>query len=406
MNFDRDLADALRPLAGDPVADAARVLAALPAAPAEPPPRARHAPWTHWLPWTLLLVGALVGIGIDRLLTPGSSAPAAPPEVKDAEPPPPTPDMAPNQGFLSGPSKSDHQLLVMAFGPLDIDEPGLGVQHLEEGQWQTALGTSFKTANSQVGLYTYANDARVRLDRNCEASIDVDRVTLDFGRIWIDTGQRDATIRVICGGTRVTFVDSSGTLARVPSGVEIVALRGSIDVVTPLDTVRVAAHERLQVDANGAPQAAVKVPLLASATSWMTRMIEESTDRRELTDRVREVFDAYEQDTARDEARRELLKLGARCVWLLADSIDRRLADDRAYALDATQVLAAIVDYRTATFALPLLLQDDAELRELVFRAVARATGTDGATDAPFWRDAPREQRLAAIDRWRNQLLR
>lgn len=129
-------------------------------------------------------------------------------------------------------------------------------------------------------------------------------------------------------------------------------------------------------------------------------------DRTELNERVKEVFAAYEEGTNRDAARRELLKLGERCVWLLADSVERSLARNRDYALETAQLIGRLVTYRTAAYVLPLLLQDDAELRAIVLQAVRDATGTDGGQEPGFWRNASREQRRVAVDAWRRELSR
>lgn len=76
MSLDRDLRDALRPLAGDPVADAARVLGALP--PLEPSPDGdrggprggRPLPW--WWLASALLGGMFAGYGIAHLQAPAA----------------------------------------------------------------------------------------------------------------------------------------------------------------------------------------------------------------------------------------------------------------------------------------------------------------------------------------------
>lgn len=447
MNLDRDLGDALRPLAGDPVADAMRVLAALPpgALPpgspegTPPPDRAprrtdRGRPTPRWLPWTLLALGLAAGIGIGLALghDPAQRAPDAPrPEQRSDErqpdvPPPdpgllantqgndprdkqpkPDPDkpLPPAAGFVMPANYAD-RLLLTAFGPVAVEEPKAGRQDLDAGAWEVELGTRFKTQTGQVGLFVNANDARVRLDFDTEARVDVDRVTLEFGRMWLDTGSRDAHVRVDCGDVHIRCADAAVTIARAPSGIEVLVLSGSVDVTTPADAARVAGHELLLVDPDGHCEPKTAVPFLAPSTSWMTRMIAQSSDPSEFSARVQEVYAAYEAGTWRDAARHELLKLGSRTVWLLADGIERALPTDRAFALESVQLLARVVDYSSAGHALSLLLLDDAEIRAQVFRAVRDATGTDGGTDEPFWLDAARERRRTVVDSWRTQLLR
>src|SRR5580765_4345302 len=89
VNLDRDLRDALRPLAGDPVADAARVLAALPPGGPLPPQYPWRYPWRHpWLPWTLLGLGLALGAGayavLSRLGAPAAIAASVDPKPTEA----------------------------------------------------------------------------------------------------------------------------------------------------------------------------------------------------------------------------------------------------------------------------------------------------------------------------------
>lgn len=420
MNLDRDLRDALRPLGGDPIADAARVLAALPPGPpAGPPtgaPQAPRGPARPWLPWTLLAVGSLGGFALGRAFAPADPAAVAPPVTTPNLPvptqgqpiqPPEQPKDPPDKpaidvGFVG--AASDH-LTVMAFGELAVDEPKSGHQELDPGSWMTELGTRF-TTQGQAGIYVNANDVRIRLDVATTARVDVDRIDFEAGRLWVDTGQRQARVQVGFGDAKLVFVDAAGIVTRDPTGVHVTGLSGTIEIDTPSDRARVAAHERLTIAADGGVGPRTKVPFLPTATSWMTTMIASGLDQRELDDRVQTVFAAYEQGEFRAAARREILALGSRCVWLLADSVERRFAADHDYALQTVDLLGRLVEFRSAPYVLSLLLLDDADLRERVFAALRDATDTDAGTDAAFWRDASLDARRAAIERWRAELTR
>jgi hypothetical protein len=405
VNFDRDLHDALQPLAGDPVADAARLLAALPPG---PPPAAPRGPW--WLPWTMLAVGLAGGLALDRLM-PRAEKPlqAMSTEKPDEKEQPKVLDASPtSQGnrMPAGQSPPPMGLTVMCFGTAEIDEPGFGRQELKPGAYECALDTVFRTTKGQIGIYMMANDARVRIDNGGEARVGIDHVALEYGRIFVDAGQREALMQVECGKVKLVFAKAAGVVSRKPSGIEVLGLDGTIDVTSPIDTARVDKYQRVSVDVDGSARPAETVDFLPAETSWMTLMIQMSNDRRELEERVKEVFIAYEKDKARAEAEREMLRLGPSTAWLLTDSIERNIDGNRAYALRAAALLARLLDYSSAAYALPLLLQDDVELRLVIFAAVRARTGTDGGTSEAFWREASRERRRTAVEEWRAELSR
>jgi hypothetical protein len=233
-----------------------------------------------------------------------------------------------------------------------------------------------------------------------------DLVQLEFGRAWIDTGDRDAVVRVQCGKDFYAAMEThcGGVFERSPSGVEVLALRGRIVLHLESDTVALAPSEAVVVDGLGAGKK-TKVPFTAPATSWMTHMIQMSTDPDELANRVRSVVDAFDDPELRDAARVEIMKLGSQCVWALADSAERALARDRDHALRAADLVAQILEYRSSVYALPLLMTEDPELRVIAFHGLRRATGMDIENES-FWRDAERDRRSRAVERWKNALTR
>lgn len=418
MNLDRDLRDALRPLAGDPVADAARVLAALP--PAGPVP-----PQHPWLPWTLLGLGLALGAGayavLSRLGAPATISatedpkPAQAPKPAEAAPPGPVTqgpvtknnDRSPSPGVASGMERENaSMLLVMAFGELDVDEPVEGKQHLAPGDYRVRVDSSFATKDALAGIYAYANDAALRLDRQTIARCSPEEVQLEEGRVWIASGMRGGTIRIELGDAKAVLHAGKVMCSREPTGSSILALAGKVEVLTPQrGTLTLAAHERLAIDVRG-PQPVEKVAFLGGVTSWMTPMIEMSSDPEEIAERVDEMLDAFEQGDHREEAARELMKLGPRCTPVLVKAVEKALPRDRALAIETARLLGRLIDYRRSVFALALLRLDDAELRVVVFDAICRATDTDSATDAEFWRNASAQNREGAIQRWTKQLQR
>jgi len=419
VNIDRDLRDALSPLSGDPVADAQAVLARLPGGGGP-----NGAPQKPWLPWTLLGLGLLGGFVAGRWSSgavddtsagtgsvAGSDGQRGPAGGEAAaggagagQPAVDPPGGEPREPKQPPPIEPVDHLGVMAFGPIEVDEPTEGRSRLEPGEWLTAFGTQFVTGDGQAGVYLYADDSSVRIDRDTIARVRPGSVVLDVGRMAVDAGGRGIRWHVEVAGGITATVERRGMFSSAPSGVDVVSLAGTVDVRVAGRSVRLGDGERVFIVPDGGITERGKVEFLPAATSWMTTMIEMGRDTSELQKRVTEVVAAYEDGRYRDLARREILRLGSRCTWLLADSVERRLSVDRDYALDAAQLIARLVDFRTAQYALPLLAQEDEQVRLIVFDGIRGATGTDADTDADFWQVADREQRRAAIQRWRYQL--
>jgi hypothetical protein len=407
VNLDRDLRDALRPLAGDPVADAARVLAALP-------------PQHPWLPWTLLGLGLALGAGsyavLSRLGAPAAISASEDPKPSDAPKPKDGPkeaapaepvarsnDRSPGMGMER---EDPSMLLVMAFGELDLDEPGEGKQHLAAGEHRVRVDSSFATKDALAGIYAFANDAALRLDRQTIARCAPEEVQLEEGMVWVASGIRGGTIRIELGDAKAVLHAGKVLCSRAPTGASVLALAGKVEVLTPTrGTLTIGAHERVAIDVGG-PHPVEKVAFVGSVTSWMTPMIEMSSDPEEIVERIDEMVDAFEQGDHQEEAARELMKLGPRCTPALVKAVEKALPRDRALAIETAKLLGRLVDYRRSVYALPLLRLDDAELRVVVFDAVCRATDTDSATDAEFWRNASPQNREGAIQRWTKQLQR
>lgn len=441
MNLDRDLRDALRPLAADPISDAARVLGALPAATGSPRGTRAPEPERRWLPWTTLAAGLLIGAlsgtwlagederdplalprggpggaqpgtGNDPVAGLGTGAREPGARTDPAKDPANDPPAGPAKGLrpaepMRWPETEDERkrfLEIMAFGPIDIDEPLEGRQHIAEGRYYTHVGTQFRTGTSQVGVYAIANDARMRLDEETSARLRPDEIDLESGRMWVHCGENHVTLRVDTGIAKVFVEAGAAMFRRSPSGLEVTALGGRLVVRTEAQTVRLEPRERVFVDAEQGVREREPLRFAGAETSWMTNMILMGADQTEMHERVQRMVAAYEEGEFRDEARREILKLGPRCTWLLAESIERNVARDRDYALAAAELVARIVDYASARYVLPLLMVEDPELRRIVYEGVADATGTDGGTEASFWQDASRERRRTAIESWMREL--
>jgi hypothetical protein len=411
-SIDRDLREALEQLAGDPIADAQRVLAALPPPGPAPEPPGRGLPP---LGWWMLGAGLLLGFGAGALMAPGAATalpPARldPPKVESPKPDKPDDnkpkpdDKKPDKPPPNWPMESEG-IAMMAFAPMAIDEPGVGVQEIEARPYRVADGTTFITRNGPAGLYIVQNDVRVRLDVMTRARVQASEVRLEQGRAWIDSGTRLTEIKIATDLVTSRLEGGCATLTREANGVAVVAVTGTVSMRTPQgEAARLEPRQQAWVDAERGISSITQVPFLGTATSWMTRMILQEQDDTELRQRVKDMVAAYEDGAYRQAAEREIRKLGSHCVPLLAYGIEQHLGHGDDYARQAAQLVAQTVDFLRAGYVLPLLQSDDAEVRVSIFDGLRRAAGQDLGQTEESWRQAPAERRKLGAEAWEQAL--
>lgn len=413
MSLDRDLRDALQPLAGDPIADAMRVLAALPpAGPLPPDPAPPRAP----LPWWLLLAGVALGavLGLAGANWFGGAPPATSPPPQPAQPPQPAPppdpavakpkpDAPPKSRENERPSEYADQLQIMAFGELSIDEPGVGRQVLAPGGYMAAVGTLFDTGPSMAGIYAYANDVRVRLDRATLALVQPDLVTLQRGRLWLSNATRPAALVVRADRVDVDVTAAVLMLEARSSGLWACCLEGEA-LVRPLGgtAFRLPAQQQVEIDRRTGRGELQKVAFAGTLTSWMTRMILQQTDDTELYGRIAQLLDAYLEGTHREAAAIELRRLGARAAGKLYGALDGMVSRPELRQRTAA-LLADVAEYEQRDWLLALLEFDDADVRAVAFQGLVRVTGA-GVEDEAFWREGDAVARATALAAWRERL--
>lgn len=400
MNLDRDLRDALQPLAGDPVAAAARVLGALGAR------RRRRAPPRPLVWW---LVGAAFACGLGagwvwRALLTGAAAPlpheAAPGDARPGpaavEPRATKPqDEAAAKGEMAG------FVQFVAVDRLEIDEPGDGVQDLEPGVYRARVGTKFTTRNGVVSAFAFANEARLRLDAGTVATFEPDTVTLTAGRLWFSDRTRPALAHVRTDLAVVEVRAATALVERRGDTLWVCSLGGPVTVTGAGGPVRLTAMQQVEV-ARGGAGPVTKVPFAGALTGWMVPLLLLETDNDELQQRGAEMVAAWVDGTHRDAAAIELRRLGATVVPTLYKALDE-VAGDPALHRRAAALLADLAGFRQAAWLFALLESDDADVRAIAFGALVRVTGSGVGTEA-FWREASRDERAAALPRWRGEV--
>ena len=414
MSLDRDLRDALQPLAGDPVADAMAVLAKLPPLPPASPdgpvppqvPRLRErrprAPTGEGAPrpfWWWLVSAAALGLACGIALTialGGNAAPTPSGPAKEDVPTPVAPDVKKPQPM------PDEQLdlMLMAFGDLSVDEPGKGRQALKAGPYTVLPGTLFETGESLAGIYIYQNDLRVRLDRATAAIVEPELVTLVRGRMWWSNLARPAAIAVRTDFGDVQADAASVVLERREGSLWVACLEGELAVVPGAGSkLRLDAGQQVELRRAGPVTEVQEIPFAGSVTSWMTRMILLQQDDTELRYRIAEMRDAFLAGTHRDAAEQELRRLGSVIVPAMFALCDP-LGADPELRRRTMALLADVSDYSSVDKLLTLLEDGDAETRVQMFRALRRITG-EAVGDEVMWREGTPEVRGAAVRDWR-----
>lgn len=416
MNLDRDLREALGPLAGDPASDAARVLASLPPLPGVPPPPAaspdasrpsrRRPPAsdkpTGWrLPFVAAaLLGALAAGVVIGVWWESANAPKSEPSKPEPKPAEPKDEPKKDEQKPVLPTDERDLMMLMAFAPLQIDEPGVGVQQLEAGGFVTRLGTSCRTGEGGAGFYLYANDARVRLDAGSAATIGQDTIDIAAGRVWLSTVTRPTPFEMRAGEVLIESKAVEVQVQRIGGDVDVLCLQGALQVRWGTGAARpVEAMQRVRVGADGAVGEPQSVGFAAAATAWMVPMVKQQQDETELNHRITMMVEEFAKGTYRQEAALELRRFGSRAVPFLYKTMVRRGVPDDEQR-QAAELIGSLAEYSQAPWLFALLENDAAEVRVAAFAALVRV-GAPRVDDEAFWREAPANERERSLARWR-----
>lgn len=202
MSFtDRDLKDALAPLAGDPRALAAKVLAALPETPPLDPPRPRF-PFGPVL--LALALGAVLGFGAARFLT----------------------DPAPAKKEPTAPSAAPDFEVLAVVGELGSYGNQKNLDRLQRGD-VASVGAWLEAARDSSAAVRVGPGIELYFDERSGCRIDGrGKLFAKEGRFAI-TMSTPGALEVQLGGTAVvTTNEADFVLATGSSGIELTVLRG------------------------------------------------------------------------------------------------------------------------------------------------------------------------------------
>lgn len=367
MNFDADLRRALAPLAGDPRQDAARVLAALPAA--------RPAPWKPLL-WAAL--GAAAGVA--ATLLPWRATPVhAPGDVARAQRPAPTLRV-----------RAAHGEVFRGDGAPLADDAALA--------WGEPLTTRYGAAEiapdpGAAVLLRVGPDALVVAhgprEFECEA-----------GRLWIDASPADDDCQVWLGAHgRVALADGALDAILEKGALSVAVVRGKAIYVDEHGGVhQLAAMQCFARPPDGEARIEAIEPL--ARTEWMAPFLASAGNAAERGRRLEDLVRRLADPAARARADRQVRMLGASVCRGLLLAMD--LASDPDHQRALALLIADLADYADRSILLPMLRSDDADVRAAMYRGLRRLTGSapPSADSEVFWRNAPALLRMQAAEEW------
>ncbi|MCB9889501.1 MAG: FecR domain-containing protein [Planctomycetes bacterium] len=387
MSEHRDLRDALAPLAGDPVADAGRVLAALPELQPAAVRPARPMRLVAAAAGVALVVGAGVGWWLGRALPPAAPTAGWPSPTKE------TP---------GGRDPRNYGFEFFGFGTVQVLEPGTPPQELQN-RWGLAYGSVLRTGKSHAGLLL-RDDVQVRLDIGTHAEVVAPRsLVLQTGQMWL--AARDAPqLVVVKTPSGLVDVERAVAMIEVRDGrVRVTCLQGQVRV-RPRGAAaqRLAVGEQVAVDAGGQQVESCRPEFLDGISSWMTEMIVEQVDTRERDQRATRMVEAYLDGRFRKEARRELFRLGPAAVPALAGALRDHPELPPELARETARMVCSMATTRTKRPLFELLYSADPEVRVLVARRIGEVTDVPYPGGVEFWRGAsdPKVRQSAVLEWW------
>lgn len=367
---DAELRDALRPLAGDPRADAERVMAALPAP---------HPGW--WKPVLWVGLGAAAGWLVAWFGSPPSTeAPTrkSPVDVVEA---PALPRARIVHGRVTAGSRSGNEL-ARGDATIAYEEPIL-----------TKYG-ALELASPGGVLLRVGEESEVQLHGPRE-------IGFIAGHLWLDVDPAAEPAQVWLGDDigRIEIEDGTLCLQLDAEMLSLVVTRGAATLVNGDDSRRLQRGQCLEQRPGASDSIEDCEPTLAS--EWVALFLADPINAKERTFRLEELIRLLADPAYQQRADRQIRMLGGNACGglLLALDLTGDPGQQRALALLFADLVA---EHEYSMTCLQMLASQDADVRAAMFRALLRLLGTapaDADTEE-FWRQAPPMLRQRAIDAW------
>lgn len=394
---DVDIRDALAPLAGDPVEDAAKVLDKLPG-PGVPP-----------IAWWLLGAGAAAGILVGVLFGPEPEPPAPQPQqpVAEQQKLPETKEEWEAELKRRFPEHYSEKFTAYGLGEIGLTEPNTKEVWFKGSIIDIAMGTVIRTtAHSQSGMLL-AREVQVRMDHETTCQIvEVRKIKLDRGRIYVDTGyEGDAFVRVEVGGRQVVLEQGRAQVEVTEQEILVqVVCQQCSAIYRPEQgsTQMIRAGQALRINRADGTARREEVPFIPAVTGWMSALLLRQQDQSEVQNRIETLIEAYGETEHRDLATQELRRLTPNVVWPLIQAMETRFKDSSESFLVQTAELAAKgATFQEAGPVFRLLSMPSGKVRVVGYRNLVRITGMDPSPGEAFWRgESSAEQRDRAIQDW------
>jgi FecR protein len=395
MNIDgMDLRDALDPLAGDPVRDAAMVLAGMPK-PGLPP-----------ITWWLLAAGVLVGLGAGPWLFGGDASRTDLPVVVQDKDKPDKPDERKEDEKRKidiQPIEKEDRIWFYGTDSVTVIHPDK-TRHTLKGDHALAMGCSFETGSSLAGMLL-EYDVQLRLGSNTIAHVSKpSRISLTQGQLWLYTGETpDGMVVVDTAVAGVDVIGGSANVSLTSGRLTVVCLSGRVEIHPkqgdrePIDLVP-DTMGTVSPDGRDGP---AKVPFVEPYTTWMTRLLLQQLDSNELEARIAKMVDAYFGREHREAARSELRRIGARCIPAIVERYRRGRNVSPKFARATAEMVGAMAESGTKKWVFDLLYDADPEIRVTAYKSAYRITGVNAGTGDKFWRrEDNAKERAKVIGEW------
>lgn len=288
-----------------------------------------------------------------------------------------------------------------------------------EANLSIPVGCTVQSPKDYPCELTTHRGATVRMDQQTEVTIESEDVLqLKSGKLWYVATENASPvpleIRTPLACLHVADAECHVELGE--HGMVVDGLRG-VAQVTLADAenatgqpVDVEAGDRLYVDASRQVSKGTIDPLLLP--SWMDKVaILPGSNQEELRRRVASLWDQLEAEPHAETYAVELRKIGVGCSHELSAFICPRESSPSQTAPNeqprrelASMILADIVDFDSAKMLVPLLLDDNHNVRYHAARGLARVAGHASTMSPVDWQSMTVDQCQAAAEAWRRWL--
>jgi hypothetical protein len=389
---DDDLRRALAPLAGDPAADAARVLRALAREPIpETPPPAPRLPW--WVPFgfgAAAAAGLLAGLLLARRTTPEPVPPIQPPDQPPVE-------------VVKDPKSQLGARLLVAMGP-SFYLRGQEKQKLEVGGLVPVGYTIATDAYSKAAFHLPCGSI-LYVNRDTRLSLSAPReLSLQRGQLFLEATRAEKGVSVHSELGHVVIGSRSADVRVETEAMYVVSLSDDVLVFSRDGLQRKPGSMRMVEVRDGL----IRDPKWVSPGTyeWTFEMFAATMPDEGVTYLVNELVASLQRFDDPDLMLAEIKSFGARALPHLRRHLDELKGKEEKVRGSIAGAIAEVADPQDLRSLLDLLADENPEVRVRIFQAVNRLTYIDLKTAPQFWREAPEDERQTAIERLRKELFR